>query len=215
MRYPGTPRQRFVVLVILALGLLIFDAVRKHRRRADGERPEAPSSSQRDDAPATPAANQAPAAPAQESEPPEGDRPAIGPAKSDLSHDWPVGPLEVEVRGRRFEWHYRLPGPDGRLETPDDRFAVNELHVPKLVDVWLTVRSDDYVYTYSVPGLALRRIAVPELSYPLEFRGSVAACYDVVADPMCRVRLYHGDLMGRLVVDEWPDFRAWFNSLPH
>lgn len=203
MRYPGTPRQRFFILVILALGLLIFDAVRKHRRQAEGERPESSSPSQRDDAPSATPANRGDAAP------------VVGPARSDLSHDWPAGPLEVEVRGRRFEWHYRLPGPDGRLETPDDRFAVNELHVPKMVDVWLTVRSDDYVYTYSVPGLALRRIAVPELTYPLEFRGSVAACYDVVADPMCRVRLYHGDLMGRLVVDEWPDFRAWFNSLPH
>ncbi len=211
MRYPGTPRQRLAIVLILAIGLLIVDGVRKRWFTANDEGRVSPGETK--PAESVPPSAVPPEKPPQRSSPSRGGE-AIGPAESPMSSYWPWGPFFVEVRGRQFHWHYRMPGVDGVLHTPDDRFSIDELHVPIGVDVAMTVNSDDYVYTYSVPGLALRRIAVPELTYPLEFRGVETACYDVVADPLCRVRIYHGDLMGRIVVDDWPEFSAWCNALP-
>jgi len=118
--------------------------------------------------------------------------------------------LSVEVTGHEFAWNYRLPGQDGELDTADDVRVRDELHLPLDCDVELLVKSDDFVYTLSIPELALRKIAIPELVYVLQFRTNTPGTFEVVADPLCGVRLFHGEDMGRVVIEPATEFQTWY-----
>ena len=43
----------------------------------------------------------------------------------------PKVPPLAEITGRQFQWVMRYPGPDGKLNTQDDLFTVNDLHFVK------------------------------------------------------------------------------------
>ena len=46
-------------------------------------------------------------------------------------------PIEIEARGKRFEWSFSYPGHDGELGTSDDFRSHKELHLPLETDVVL------------------------------------------------------------------------------
>lgn len=121
-------------------------------------------------------------------------------------------PLVVEVTGREFEWYFRYPGADGKFETSDDTRVEKDLHVPLDVDIVLQLKSDDYVYTFSIPDLELKEIAVPQLTFTLPFRASAPGTFELLADPLCNFRFYHDELMGRLIIQEQSEFSIWLAS---
>lgn len=123
------------------------------------------------------------------------------------------GPIRIIVTGHDFFWHFRFPGPDDVFHTRDDVTVDKELHLPLSRDVVFLVTSDDYIYTLSIPALKLRSVAVPDLTYPLEFRTERADSFDVVADPMCGVRLFHDGAMAKIVVQSQPGFEAWYRKI--
>ena len=90
----------------------------------------------------------------------------------------------------------------------------NDLHLPLDRDVVLVVTSDDNVYTLSIPALQLRRIAVPELTYTLEFHTTTLGSFDVVMDPMCGARFFQEGPMGRLTIQPRGEFEAWLACVP-
>src|SRR4051794_32812803 len=53
-----------------------------------------------------------------------------------------IQPL-AEVTARQFQWVIRYAGPDGKLRTPDDLFAVNDLHFVKDKKALINLRSGD------------------------------------------------------------------------
>ena len=122
----------------------------------------------------------------------------------------PPSQLTIEATGREFAWNYRLAGQDGELNTADDVRVQDELHLPLDCDVELLVKSDDFVYTLSIPELELRKIAIPELVYVLQFRTTRPGTFDVVADPLCGVRWFHDEDMGRVVIESPPEFQTWY-----
>ena len=121
-------------------------------------------------------------------------------------------PLVVEATGHEFLWNFRYPGADGEFDTADDVRVEQVLHLPMGTDVVLRLRSDDYVYTLSIPELKLREIAVPELLFTLKFRTTQAGTYDVIADPLCAVRWLHDDDMGRVVIESREAFASWYRQ---
>ena len=76
-------------------------------------------------------------------------------------------PIEIVVTGTNYRWQVRNPGLDGALETGDDIQTVQELRVPFATDIHLELKSLDFLYTFSVPELNLREIAVPDLGFTL------------------------------------------------
>lgn len=122
-------------------------------------------------------------------------------------------PLTIEATGRNFVWHFRLPGPDGMFGTQDDLPVGESLHLPLDRDVTFLLKSEDFVYVFSVPQLKLREIAVPEMTFRLAFRTTSSGSVDVVADPLCGVRLFHDRNMGRITIEPQHDFREWFKAM--
>ena len=122
-------------------------------------------------------------------------------------------PIQIQVVGHDFFWRFRFPGPDAEFNTEDDVSVANELHLPAERDIVFLVTSDDYVYTMTIPDLGLRQIAVPELTFPLAFRVTEERSFEITADPLCGVRLFHGEYMGEVIVQSESSFDSWYEGL--
>jgi len=123
------------------------------------------------------------------------------------------GPITVEATGHKFFWRFRFPGPDAQFDTGDDVRVENEVHLPLGRDIVLLITSDDFIYTMAIPQLELRQIAIPELTYALNFHTTNAGSFDVIADSLCRVRYFHDEYMGRIVVQSESAFDAWYKEV--
>lgn len=107
-------------------------------------------------------------------------------------------PLEIEVTGTKFHWQIQYPGADGKLGTADDLYGDRVLHVPLEADARIHLRSRDYVYSFALPHLGLKEIAVPEMEFFLDFVAEQAGTFELRGDQLCGFT--HPDLLGRLVV---------------
>ena len=122
----------------------------------------------------------------------------------------PVETLAVEVVGHDFRWHYRFPGPDGELGTPDDLRASGPLHLPVGADVELRLTSQDFVYQLELPHLGLKEIAVPELTFSMEFSTDREGRFELRGDEFCGYA--HESLITTLVVESQDEFRDWLDD---
>jgi cytochrome c oxidase subunit II len=116
----------------------------------------------------------------------------------------------ILMTGRASRWWIRYAGPDGQFGTEDDLAARDNLHVPAGFDLHLALRSDDYIYVFSVPALGLNEVAVPGLEQSLTFRADRPKTLALQAEPMCGLRVDHDE---RLVVQDLPEFEAWLESI--
>lgn len=179
-------RSRFLLVIVAALALIVVDRVR--RGQGFGESDEGISG--------------------QTSSRSVKTRSELAPVPSPD----PAGIL-VNADGGEFRWRFRFAGRDGELGTDDDIVADDELHLPAEAMVHLTVTSRDNVYVFSVPSLQLRRVAVPELIYRVDFRSGTPQSHDAVMDAMCGAPPWYGPTMGRIRVESQDAFDQWFQAL--
>lgn len=119
------------------------------------------------------------------------------------------GFVRARAQGRGFRWTFDYPGPDGRFDTEDDRSDEPVLRVPVGTPVMLTITSSDYLYSFNVPDLGIKQIAVPKLTHLLNFRIDKVGQFELLADPLCGFRLFHEKYMGQLLVEDRESFDAW------
>ena len=120
-------------------------------------------------------------------------------------------PLQVDVVGREFYWHFTYPGVDEKLGTSDDFSVAQDLVLPSGRPVVLRVTSDDFIYTFRAPELGLLETAAPGLSFELEFTPDRIGRYRLEVDPMCGFNLLHdNDTMGHVRIDDLNSFEVWF-----
>jgi heme/copper-type cytochrome/quinol oxidase subunit 2 len=77
--------------------------------------------------------------------------------------------MPIRVVARQFEWRFVYPGPDGKLDTPDDILFPNELHVVKGREVWVDLRSMDVLHSFFLPLHRVKQDVVPGLNIPVWF----------------------------------------------
>jgi heme/copper-type cytochrome/quinol oxidase subunit 2 len=88
----------------------------------------------------------------------------------------PDRPLSIVLTGRAGRWHADARGRAS---------AAGDIRLPAGAEVELTLRSEDYVYTFSVPALGLNEVAVPEISATRAIHTPRSGCYPVDAGPLC------------------------------
>jgi len=119
--------------------------------------------------------------------------------------------IEVEVRGRQFEWRFRYPGPDGKLYTPDDIHFDTELHVPVDEEVLVHLKSEDVLHSFFLPNLRVKQDAVPGMVIPVWFKPTKVGAWDLVCAELCGWG--HYKMRGRIVVQSREDFNAWLGEV--
>jgi len=115
--------------------------------------------------------------------------------------------IEVEVRGRQFEWRFRYAGADGELYTPDDVHFDSELHVPVDEEVLVHLKSEDVLHSFFLPNLRVKQDAVPGMVIPVWFKPTKIGAWDLVCAELCGWG--HYKMRGRIVVQSREDFDAW------
>ena len=106
-------------------------------------------------------------------------------ASCDISDLSPTKVLAIEVTGDRYNWYFRYPGRDGVLGTDDDQHSVQDLYVPENTNIVLKLTSNDYLYSFALPDLDLREIAVPGLNFELQFRTKGDQTLQILGDQFC------------------------------
>jgi cytochrome c oxidase subunit 2 len=116
-------------------------------------------------------------------------------------------PLQIDVTGYRFRWHVRYPGADAQLGTKDDAWGERDVRVPTDQEVELILHSRDYLYSLALPHLALKEIAVPDLSFLIKLAPQPVGSFELRGDQFCGYS--HAELIGELLVMPRAEFESW------
>ena len=122
----------------------------------------------------------------------------------------PLPPL-AQVTGRQFEWRIRYPGDDGILNTEDDLFDVNNLHVPIDEPVVLQIQSEDVLHSFFLPNLRIKQDVVPGMRQHVWFKAVETGEYDIVCAELCGWG--HYKMKGRMHIEPRKDFDAYIKKL--
>ncbi len=115
--------------------------------------------------------------------------------------------LRLEITGGKYAWQVRYPGTDGDLGTGDDFLTRQDVHVASGVNTHIELQSRDFIYTFALPHLDIKEIAVPDLSFSIDFVPGAVGEYPLLGDQMCGYA--HPELMGTLHVLSPDDFIRW------
>jgi cytochrome c oxidase subunit II len=149
------------------------------------------------------------------------------------SHELNLNPkLRVEVTGAQFQWYFRYPGRDGifgevepklvsapegnplGLDPADphglDDVVSSVLMLPAGEPVSITLRTQDVIHGFFVPGMRLKQDAIPGMAGHLEFTPETPGDYDILCSQVCG--LGHYRMQARLRVVSPGEFDAWLSS---
>jgi len=116
--------------------------------------------------------------------------------------------IVIEVTGENFNWHFRYPGHDGVLGTDDDMFSLQDLYLPANSRVTLKLKSKDYIYSFALPELGKKEIAVPELDFTMQFKTEENGTLQILGDQFCGYA--HKTLIGQAMIRNFDNnFYTW------
>ncbi|MES2125650.1 MAG: cytochrome c oxidase subunit II [Pseudomonadota bacterium] len=143
--------------------------------------------------------------------------------------DAPPNAMVFEVMGQQWQWHYRLPGKDGKLGTTDVRFmsptnpfGINpddpngqddylvdgqEIHIPVDQPVKVLLRAADVLHDFYVPQFRTRMNMVPGMVTSFWLTPTHIGRYEVMCAQLCGVG--HANMRSYVVVDDAPTYAAW------
>jgi cytochrome c oxidase subunit 2 len=141
----------------------------------------------------------------------------------------PPNAMLFEVMGQQWQWHYRLPGKDGKLGSTDvrfigniNRFGINpadpdgqddllvdgqEIHVPLQRPVRVMLRAQDVLHDFYVPQFRTRMNMVPGMVTSFWFTPTAIGRYEVMCAQLCGIG--HFNMRSYVVVDEAADYARW------
>jgi cytochrome c oxidase subunit 2 len=138
-------------------------------------------------------------------------------------------PIQVEVTGVQFQWYFRYPGPDGIYGAtqpnlvsaptgnplgldPADPHSADDivsaiLILPANQPINITLRSQDVIHGFFVPGMRLKQDAIPGMLGHLQFTPTVAGDYPILCSQVCG--LGHARMQARLRVVSADQYTRW------
>lgn len=112
--------------------------------------------------------------------------------------DPPADAMEIYVIGK--QWMWKIQHPQGRRE-------INELHVPVGRPIKLILSSQDVIHSFYVPAFRLKHDLVPGRYATLWFKPTRVGTYDLFCAEYCGTN--HSRMTGRIVVMQPGDYEAW------
>jgi len=141
----------------------------------------------------------------------------------------PGDAMQIEVVARQWQWHFRLPGADGKFGGSDVRFVsganplgldpadasgqddlvvtANEIHLPLGKPVKVLARSHDVLHDFFVPEFRARMNIVPGQVSWFWFTPTKAGRYEAMCAQLCGVG--HPRMQGYVVVEDEAAFAKW------
>ncbi len=115
----------------------------------------------------------------------------------------PADALRMDVVGK--QWMWKIQHPEGRRE-------INELHVPIGRPVRLTMISEDVIHSFYVPAFRVKQDVLPGRYTSLWFEASRVGEYHLFCAEYCGTK--HSGMIGKVVVMEPSDYEQWLAGGP-
>ena len=113
----------------------------------------------------------------------------------------PVDALEIFVVGK--QWMWKVQHPDGRRE-------IDELHVPLGYPVKLTITSQDVIHSFYIPAFRIKMDAVPGRYTSTWFEASKTGTFHLFCAEYCGTA--HAGMGGRVVVMKPSEYEQWLRT---
>ncbi len=126
---------------------------------------------------------------------------------SEVKMNMPQADETVRVIAQQWAWTFVHPGPDGKLDTPDDIRTIDELHVEKGKTYHFELTSRDVLHSFSVPVFRLKQDAVPGRIIKGWFRPTLTGQFDIQCVEICGIG--HALMPGRIVIEDSDAHAAW------
>ena len=122
----------------------------------------------------------------------------------------PPADATVRVIGQQWTWIFVHPGPDGKLDTPDDIAMADELHVEVDKTYHFDLQATDVVHSFSVPVFRLKQDAIPGRSITGWFKPIETGVHDVQCAEICGIG--HGVMVGRIYIESAEQHASWMRQ---
>jgi cytochrome c oxidase subunit 2 len=113
----------------------------------------------------------------------------------------PEGTMEIYVVGKQWMW---------KLQHPEGRWEMNELHVPLGSKVKLTMTSEDVIHSFFVPAFRLKQDVVPGRFTTMWFEPSRIGEYHLFCAEYCGTK--HSGMIGTVYVQQPADYAKWLRT---
>ena len=113
----------------------------------------------------------------------------------------PPDTLDIYVSGKQWMW---------KIQQPNGRREINELHVPVGRDVKLILASEDVIHDFFVPAFRVKMDVVPGRYNTMWFRPTRAGRYVFFCSQYCGTS--HANMIGWVTVMEPSDYAAWLSG---
>jgi len=110
----------------------------------------------------------------------------------------PANTLEMYVVGK--QWMWKLQHPEGKRE-------INELHVPLGQPVRLTMTSEDVLHSFYIPAFRVKKDVLPGRYTSLWFEATKLGSYHLFCAEYCGTE--HSRMIGTIHVMEPQDYQNW------
>ena len=128
----------------------------------------------------------------------------------DVKQRLPEADSVVRVIGQQWAWTFQHPGADNELDTDDDIFTVDELHVEVDRTYHFQLQSRDVLHSFSVPVWRIKQDAVPGRTITGWFEATVTGEYDVQCAEICGIG--HGVMAARVHIRDANGHAAWISA---
>jgi cytochrome c oxidase subunit II len=113
----------------------------------------------------------------------------------------PADTLDIYVVGKQWMW---------KLQQPDGRKEINELHVPVNRNVRLIMASEDVIHDFSVPSFRVKMDVVPGHYNNMWFRPTKTGKYHFFCSQYCGTN--HAVMGGWVTVMEPDEYAKWLSG---
>src|SRR5439155_4781343 len=113
----------------------------------------------------------------------------------------PERAMDVYVVGKQWMW---------KLQHPEGRWEMNELHVPAGQPVKLTMTSEDVIHCFFVPAFRLKQDVIPGQYTQLWFTATKPGSYHLFCAQFCGT--LHSSMVGTVTVMEPGDYDRWLRG---
>ena len=113
----------------------------------------------------------------------------------------PSNALEINVVAK--QWMWKVQHPEGRAE-------INEMHVPAGQPIKLIMTSQDVIHDFFVPAFRVKKDVIPGRYTSLWFEATKPGSYHLFCSQYCGTQ--HSGMVGRIIVMEPTAYSAWLSG---
>jgi cytochrome c oxidase subunit 2 len=113
----------------------------------------------------------------------------------------PENAMEIYVVGKQWMW---------KLQHPEGKWEMNELHVPVGRPVKLSMTSEDVIHSFFVPAFRIKQDVIPGRYTTLWFQPTRVGHYHLFCAEYCGTK--HSGMVGTVIVQEPADYERWLHE---